>query len=74
MQPMLSVLSEYGRFLKGYIVPNAIKLSEFDKNDFLLQGGKWETRSKLFDKIDQAKQQIAENQVYYLGVGEEDER
>ena len=74
MQPMLSVLSEYGRFLKWHIVPNAIKLSEFDKNDFLLQGGKWETRAKLFDKIDQTKQQIAENQVYYLGADEKDER
>lgn len=68
---MLSSLDEYGKFLKRDIIPNAPKLTEFDKSDVLLQNGKWDKRAKLFDSIGEVRKQIAGTSTYYLDVGEE---
>lgn len=71
---MLTVLDEYGRFLEREIAPNAPLLAEFDKNDTLLQNGKWEQRGQLLQSIGNVKKQLAETTVYYLGtedVGDE---
>ena len=67
-QAMLSALDQYGKFLKHEIIPIAPKLTEFDKNDVLLQDGRWDTRAKLFDSISMVKQQISGPQTYYIGI------
>ena len=68
IQAMLSALDQYGKFLKHEIIPIAPKLTEFDKNDVLLQDGRWDTRAKLFDSISTVRQQIAGTQTYYIGI------
>ena len=65
---MLSVLDEYGRFLEREIAPNALRLSEFDRSDTLLQNGKWEQRGQLLQSIGNVKTQLAKTTVYYLGT------
>ena len=63
---MLSTFDEYGRFLSREIKPIAPKLTEFDRTDKLLQNGKWDRRTAVFDEIGKVKKQLAGNNVYYL--------
>ena len=65
---MLSVFDEYGKFLQREIMPYAPQLTELDRNDVLLQDGRWERRAKLFDELGTIRLQLTENHVYSLGT------
>ncbi len=65
---MLSVFDEYGKFLQREIMPYAPQLTELDRNDVLLQDGRWDRRAQLFGEIGAVRKQLSENHVYSLGT------
>ena len=66
---MLTVLDEYGRFLKNVIMPNAGALTEFDPTDVLLIEGKWERRAQQFSQIGEIKAQMLNASMVYVIAG-----
>lgn len=68
VQAMLSTMDEYGNFLKSEIIPVAARLSEFDRTDILLQGGRWEKRAQMLTEIGTIRKQLSETSVYYIGL------
>lgn len=72
---MLAAISEYGRLLETSIVPHAPRLAEFDREDNLLKGGKWETRSNLLTSVEDIRIQLLSDSSFYLNAStEEDDR
>ncbi len=65
---MLSVFDEYGKFLQREIIPYAPQLTELDRNDVLLQDGRWERRTQLFDELGSVRKQLSANHIYSLGM------
>lgn len=63
---MLTVMEEFGKFLKNTIAPYAPKLTEFDVNDRSLKDGIWESRADLILEIEPIKERLAASNVYYL--------
>ena len=63
---MLSTFDEYGRFLSREIMPIAPKLSELDSSDVLLQDGKWDRRTAVFNELSKVKKQLTADNTYYL--------
>lgn len=66
---MLSSLSEYGRFLEKMIVPHASQLSELDKDDRLIETGKWGTIAKSLEACNEMKERISAGNVLQLSEG-----
>ena len=73
LQAMLSVVSDYGRFLEEVIVPHAPRLAEFDRKDNLLRGGTWEKRSQSLSDVRNIKGQLASGAAFYLEAPEKEE-
>lgn len=65
---MLSVFDEYGKFLQHEIMPYAPQLTELDRNDVLLQDGRWDRRAQLFEELGSVRKQLSENHIYSLGT------
>lgn len=70
---MLAAVSEYGRLLESSIVPHAPRLAEFDREDNLLRGGKWETRSDLLTSVEGMRAQLSTGSSFYLNAATEED-
>lgn len=66
LSAMLATVSDYGRFLAENVVPNALKLAEYDCEDNLLKGGKWDARSKSLAGVEELKSRLAAGTSFYL--------
>lgn len=69
---MLAAISEYGSLLETSIVPHAPRLAEFDREDNLLRGGKWETRSNLLASVEGMRAQLSSGSSFYLNAAAEE--
>lgn len=76
IEAMLTAIEEYGRFVEKMIVPYVGKLSELDKKDKFIDKGTWGTISHSLAGCKELRQQICENNTYFLSMGkaQDDER
>lgn len=70
---MLAAISEYGSLLETGIVPHAPRLAELDREDNLLKGGKWETRSNLLTSVESMRTQLLSGSSFYLNAAKEED-
>ena len=70
LDAMLAVIEEYGKFIDNMIVPNEGILREHDKSDIYLQGGIWESRVKTLSSMNELRDAVTDEDVFYLDTKE----